>query len=329
MADEERDQVEADEAAPSGDLVAAGAGAGAESGVSIARTATGGLTLQFALDIPKIPSLAAVPTWTHQQLLNGALIVAVAAIVAAWGYGRFFASETVAEAAAEAAVLGRANVVTDFNRTADTPSLGSGSFVEPDAAVIGAVRIGDGVYVGPLASIRGDEGGPIVIGEGSNVQDLVSIHAPRTFAGGRIVDENLVSAAREHVAVWIGEDVTLSHQAAVHGPTFVGNAAYIGAQALVVRATIEAGVIVEPAAIVIGVTVAEGHYVPAGSVVANQVAADALPKIEAGYVYTAIAAEELQVHDALASARLAATGEAHVSAGGGSSSAASHASSAH
>ena len=338
-ADEEPEQVEADdrpegpaigeadEAAPSGDLVAEGAGA--ESGLSMARTATGGLTLQFALDIPKVPSLAAVSTWTHQQLINGALIVVVAAIVAVWGYGRFFASKTVAEATAEAAVLGRANVVTDFNRTADEPSFGQGSFVEPDAAVIGAVRIGDGVYVGPLASIRGDEGGPIVIGNGSNVQDLVSIHAPRTFDQGRIVEENLVSVGGEHVAVWIGEDVTLAHQAAVHGPTFVGNAAYIGAQALIVRATIEAGVIVEPGAVVIGVTVAEGHYVPAGSVVADQAAADALPKIEAGYAYTAIAAEELQVHHALARARLAASGEAHVTAGDGSSSAASHASSAH
>ena len=345
MADEDQDQVGdppeegpnlggGEDAAAIGDLAAEGAGA--ESGMTVARTATGGLTLQFALDIPKVPSIAAVPTWTHQQMINGALIVAIAAIVAIWGYGRFFAGEAAAEAPVEGAAIevaspGRTNVVTDFTEHAEMPSVAASSFIEPDAAVIGAVRIGEGVYVGPLASIRGDAGGPIVISDGSNVQDLVSIHAPRTFSEGHIVEENLVSVHRENVAVWIGENVTLAHQAAVHGPAYVGDGAYIGESALVSRATVEAGAIVEPGAIVIGVTVAAGHYVPAGSVVVDQATADALPAIEDGYVYTAIAAEELEVHHALAGAAIAASSamDAHASAGDDSSSGASHASAGH
>jgi len=49
------------------------------------------------------------------------------------------------------------------------------AFVHPDAVLIGAVVIGPGCYVGPLASLRGDFG-RIELAAGSNVQDGCVLH---------------------------------------------------------------------------------------------------------------------------------------------------------
>ena len=56
-----------------------------------------------------------------------------------------------------------------------TPKIGKNVFIAPNATIIGDVTLGDDVSVWPSAVIRGDVN-PIVIGQGSNVQDGAVIH---------------------------------------------------------------------------------------------------------------------------------------------------------
>ena len=55
------------------------------------------------------------------------------------------------------------------------PVVHPSSFVHPQASVIGNVVIGQDVYIGPGAAIRGDWGA-IVIEDGCNVQENCTIH---------------------------------------------------------------------------------------------------------------------------------------------------------
>jgi carbonic anhydrase/acetyltransferase-like protein (isoleucine patch superfamily) len=55
------------------------------------------------------------------------------------------------------------------------PVVKESSFIHPLAAVIGNVIIGENVYVGPGAAIRGDWG-QIIIEDGCNVQENCTIH---------------------------------------------------------------------------------------------------------------------------------------------------------
>ena len=55
------------------------------------------------------------------------------------------------------------------------PVIKSSSFIHPTASVIGDVHIGENVYVGPGAAIRGDWG-TIVIEDGCNIQENCIIH---------------------------------------------------------------------------------------------------------------------------------------------------------
>ena len=56
------------------------------------------------------------------------------------------------------------------------PVISPEAFVHPQAVLIGDVTIGDGCYIGPFASLRGDFG-KITIGAGGNVQDCCVLHS--------------------------------------------------------------------------------------------------------------------------------------------------------
>ncbi|MGE0598085.1 MAG: carbonic anhydrase [Dehalococcoidia bacterium] len=282
--------------------------AGSDSAVSIARKAEGGLALQFSFDIPKIPSVAKVNTWTHQQLINGGLMLAVALLVAWIVYQEKFApgEVTALPASVETKVEEnlRPNVATSFNPDIESPVVGAGSYVDKLASVIGNVSVGKGVFVAPFASIRGDEGQPIVIGDGSNIQDGVVIHALETVEGGEAIEQNLVTVGARKYAVYIGKNVSLAHQSQVHGPAAVGDNTFVGMQVLVFKATIGKNVVIEPGARVIGVNVPAERYVPAGSVITTQAQADALPEITAGYAFATLNDGVLHVNQSLADAYL-------------------------
>jgi carbonic anhydrase/acetyltransferase-like protein (isoleucine patch superfamily) len=100
--------------------------------------------------------------------------------------------------------------------------------------------------------------------------------------------------------VYVGRNVSIAHQAQVHGPATVGDNTFVGMQSLVFRAEVGANCVLEPRALVMGVKIATGRYVPAGAVVRSQEQADALPLIDEHYAFARINEGVLHVNHALA-----------------------------
>ncbi len=195
---------------------------------------------------------------------------------------------------------GRPNVETDFNEDVDLPTVENSAFVDPLASVVGAVHLGKQVYVAPFASIRGDEGQPIQVGDGSNVQDGAVIHALETQLEGKTVPNRTMNVGGREYAVYIGRRVSLEHQSLVHGPARIDDNVFVGMQAMVFKAQIGEGVVIEPAAKVIGVTVPPHRYVPAGETVTDQKAADKLPQITDGYAFRSLNDDVVHVNTSFA-----------------------------
>ncbi|TQJ32017.1 gamma carbonic anhydrase family protein [Microbacterium sp. SLBN-146] len=126
-----------------------------------------------------------------------------------------------------------------------SPILDPSSFVASGARVIGAVTLGAGASVWYNAVLRAD-GDAITIGAGSNLQDNVSVHVDR---GSPVV---------------IGENVSVGHNAVVHGCT-VEDGSLIGMGSVILSgAVIGAGSLVAAGAVVL-----EGTEIPPGSLVAG------------------------------------------------------------
>ncbi len=179
-----------------------------------------------------------------------------------------------------------ASPITPWNEANKMPDIELSAFVHPQASVIGDVYVGKNVMVSPQAAARGDEGAPIHIGNDSNVQDGVAIHALETRdEEGKPVEGNLVEVDGKKYAVYIGERVSLAHQSQVHGPASIGDDTFVGMQAFVFKSKVGSNVVLEPGAKIVGVTIPDGRYVPLGMIVNNQSAADALPVITEDYVF--------------------------------------------
>lgn len=100
------------------------------------------------------------------------------------------------------------------------PQIGNGVYVDPQAAVIGDVIIGDDASIWPFASVRGDVN-TIRIGTRTNIQDNSTLHATHDSEynpGG--------------IATHIGEEVTVGHQVVLHACT-IGNRCLIGMGSIV------------------------------------------------------------------------------------------------
>ncbi len=143
------------------------------------------------------------------------------------------------------------------------------SYVHPKASVIGHVVLGDNVHIAAGASVRADEGTPFFIGANSNVQDGVVIHA---------LKEKRVVVAGEEWAVYVGQNVSMAHDALVHGPCYVGDDTFIGFKAVVHDAVVGKHCFIGIGAVVVGVEVPDGRFVPHGTIVDTQDKVDALPQ---------------------------------------------------
>jgi carbonic anhydrase/acetyltransferase-like protein (isoleucine patch superfamily) len=135
-----------------------------------------------------------------------------------------------------------ASVLTVAGRT---PTIHSTAFVAAGARVMGAVSLGEGSSVWYNAVLRAD-GDTITVGAGSNLQDNVSVH---------------VDSGRPVV---IGENVSVGHNAVVHGCT-IGDGSLVGMGAVVLNgAVIGSGCLIAGGAVVL-----EGSQIPDGSLVAG------------------------------------------------------------
>lgn len=123
------------------------------------------------------------------------------------------------------------------------PQLGESCFIAPSATVVGRVTLGDACSVWFGAVLRGDSS-TLTLGERVNVQDGAVLHADEGFP------------------LVIGDDVTIGHQAMVHGCT-VEAGSLIGIQAVVMNgAVIGAGSLVGA-----GALVTEGKVFPPRSLI--------------------------------------------------------------
>jgi phenylacetic acid degradation protein len=93
------------------------------------------------------------------------------------------------------------------------PVIKESSFVHPQACVTGNVLIGEDVYIGPGAAIRGDWG-QIIIEDGCNVQENCTIHM---FPG---------------TTVTLKKGAHIGHGAIIHGGT-IGENCLIGMNAVI------------------------------------------------------------------------------------------------
>ncbi|GAB6269663.1 MAG: carbonic anhydrase [Smithella sp.] len=198
------------------------------------------------------------------------------------------------------------NVKTDFSAKVSEPVIGAGTFVHPLAAVIGNVILGNNVMVAPTACVRGDEGQPLYVGNETNVQDGVVIHALETELDGKSVEKNLMEVNGKKYAVYVGNRVSLAHQVQIHGPAVVMDDTFVGMKVLVFKSFVGENCVIEPGVILMGVRVADGRYVPAGAVVKTQADADALPVITTEYPLKDMNKGVLHVNKALAKGYLAA-----------------------
>jgi len=125
------------------------------------------------------------------------------------------------------------------------PVIDEGAFVAAGARVIGAVRLGEGASVWYNAVLRADNNS-ITIGAGSNLQDNVSVHVDK--------DSPVV----------LGRDVSVGHNAVVHGCT-IGDGSLVGMGSVILSgARIGEGCLIAGGAVVL-----EGTDIPAGSLVAG------------------------------------------------------------
>jgi carbonic anhydrase/acetyltransferase-like protein (isoleucine patch superfamily) len=143
--------------------------------------------------------------------------------------------------------------------------------------------------VAPTAVCRGDEGTPIKIGDFSNIQDGVVVHALETTSHGKNVDQrrfsvdgDLLSADdprfKDGYAVFVGDRVSLEHDSLVHGPAWIGNNTFVGFKSMVFNAKVGNNVSIGVSSTITGgVTIPDNKYVPPGSVIVTQAQADQLP----------------------------------------------------
>ncbi|PKN04684.1 MAG: carbonic anhydrase [Deltaproteobacteria bacterium HGW-Deltaproteobacteria-9] len=192
------------------------------------------------------------------------------------------------------------NVKTDFSPNVSEPVIGTGTYVHPLAAVIGNVILGNNVMVAPTACVRGDEGQPLHVGDDTNVQDGVVIHALETELDGKPVEKNQVEVNGRKYAVYVGNRVSLAHQVQIHGPAVVMDDTFVGMKVLVFKSSVGKNCVIEPGVILMGVKVADGRYVPAGSIIKTQAEANALPMITADYPMKDMNKGVLHVNKALA-----------------------------
>ena len=123
------------------------------------------------------------------------------------------------------------------------PKIDESAFVYENATIIGWVELGRGVNIWPYATLRGDNE-PIVIGDGSNVQESCTLHTDPGYP------------------LTIGKNVTVGHHVMLHGCT-IGDGSLIGIQAVVLnRAVIGRNCLVGA-----GSLVTEGKVFPDNSLI--------------------------------------------------------------
>lgn len=140
------------------------------------------------------------------------------------------------------------------------PTIDDSAYIDPLAAIIGDVTIGQDVSVWPFCSVRGDVN-HISIGDRTNIQDNSVLH---------VTHKNKENPAG--VPLIIGDDVTVGHQVMLHACT-IENESLIGMSSIILD-----GAYIEK-----HVLLGAGSLVPPGM------------KLESGYLYLGRPAKRIRV----------------------------------
>ena len=100
----------------------------------------------------------------------------------------------------------------------DIPKIPNSAYIAAETTIIGKVTLGENVSVWPGAVLRGDNDS-ITVGAGSNVQDNAVLHADPGFP------------------LKVGDNVTVGHQAMLHGCA-IGDGTLIGIQAVIMNGAV-------------------------------------------------------------------------------------------
>jgi carbonic anhydrase/acetyltransferase-like protein (isoleucine patch superfamily) len=123
------------------------------------------------------------------------------------------------------------------------PDVSGASFIAENSSVIGDVILGKDASVWFGAVLRGDQS-RIIVGEGSNVQDNCTVHSDKAHT------------------VEIGKNVSIGHNAVLHGCT-IGDGSLVGMGAVILNgAKIGKGCLVGA-----GALVTENKEFPDGSLI--------------------------------------------------------------
>src|SRR5919199_5951680 len=205
----------------------------------------------------------------------------------------------------------RPSIQTDFNPNATYPRISKFAYIDPFALVIGDCEIGKIVLVAPFAVCRGDEGTPIRVGDYSNMQDGVILHALETTSHGKNMDDRRYSAEgsllkgndagfKNGFAIYVGDKVSLAHGVQVHGPAYIGNDTFVGMKSFIFNAKIGKRVAIGVSSTITnGVIIPDNKFVPPGTIITTQAQADALPS-RVGSPYEAINNAVIHVNQELA-----------------------------
>jgi carbon dioxide concentrating mechanism protein CcmM len=137
-----------------------------------------------------------------------------------------------------------------------------------NSQITGDVIIEDNVHIAN-AVLRADEGTPFYIGRNSNIQDFVTLHAYTTQEGSNRLYNKLIEVNDSHYAIYIDEEVSLSHGVLVHGPSFVGRNTFVGFKSTLDGANLGQNVEVGAHSYIKDVTIPDNTAIVPGAVITH------------------------------------------------------------
>lgn len=139
------------------------------------------------------------------------------------------------------------------NPDGHSPEIHPSSYIDETAVVIGRVKIGGNVFVGPGAVIRADEKeSEIIISDKCNIQDKVIVHC------------------LENSQVVVGAVTSLAHACIVHGPCVIGQKCFVGFGTVLFKTQIHDGVIIRHNCCVEDMNIPAGSLIVSGSCISTE-----------------------------------------------------------
>ncbi len=137
-----------------------------------------------------------------------------------------------------------------WNPKGDYPQIHDSAYVDPTAVIIGTVKIGKDVFIGPGAVIRADEPeSSITIKNNCNIQDRAIIHA------------------LEGSSVLIEENTSLAHGCIIHGPCKISKNCFIGFGSVVFKSEIGEKTLIKHLTVVENANILSDRVIESGQVV--------------------------------------------------------------